>query len=319
LIPVARKLDLLAKPGEHRMHEQPTPLVGGIAIFLSMAASALFFSVQVPENLFLGMFLLMGFGIIDDRWTIPFWIRFVVQIAAALLVIRGGVVLNDLGYLMSDELFTLGRWEIPLTVFAIVGVINAINMIDGLDGLAGVMLLVAISVILFWFQDTLSENRIQLLLVMVSALAGFLVFNIRFLRPARVFLGDSGSMSLGLFVAWIFVADSQAPVRLFPPVASLWILMIPLFDTVGVMLRRILRGHSPFHADRLHTHHLLLAMGMSVNGVLVLLGGSAIVMAFTGLWAVSAGVAESTLFLIFLGLFAFYVLLVETGERVFGK
>jgi len=316
-IPLAFRLKLLAVPGEHRLHENSTPLTGGIAIFLSIVITGRIFYVDFPLSLLFAMTLVFVFGVVDDRWTVPFWVRFVVQIAAALILVNDGVILKDLGHLVSEQLVILGRWQTALTVFSIVGVINAVNMIDGLDGLVGLIIFVAIACVLSLLLLDQSLNEILMCLLVLGSISGFLVFNLRFFknRPARVFMGDAGSMFLGVFLSWILIRYSQSLTLHFPPVLALWVLIIPLFDTVGVMLRRIFHGHSPFHADRRHTHHLLEGMGLSVNQTLAVIVGISAVSGIFGIVGYQSGIAESTLFFLFLALFAVYVIGMEIGQH----
>ena len=153
--------------------------------------------------------------------------------------------------------------------------------------------------------------------MMAGALDGFLLFNFRFSRnaPVRVFMGDSGSLFLGLFVVWLLLGNSQGLDRSFPPAVALWILTIPLFETVGVMMRRIARGRSPFSADRLHTHHLLMESGYSVIETVLILVLTSAVFALVGLSAWNAGVPESLLFYTFLGFFFGYLVLMEIKQH----
>jgi len=319
--PLAFRFKLLAIPGAHRHHETSTPLTGGIAIFLSLIITIKLFSLEISQALVLAMTLVMGFGIVDDRWTVPFWIKFVVQVIAALLLVNDGLVLENLGYLFSEEIFTLGRWQWALTVFSIVGVINAINMIDGLDGLVGFIVAVALVSILYLVPMGQNINEVMILAAVLGGLAGFLCFNLRISqnKPAKVFMGDAGCMFLGVFLAWLLIKYSQGSTVYYPPVVALWVLTIPLFDTVGVMLRRIFRGRSPFHADRLHTHHLLIKFGISDFQTLGIIVGAAVICGVFGIVAFQSGIRESTLFAVYIGLFAIYILSMELGQRAIQK
>jgi undecaprenyl-phosphate alpha-N-acetylglucosaminyl 1-phosphatetransferase len=311
----ALEYGLVAEPGEHRQHTKATPLIGGLGIFLSFFIISVLFGRHLPVSCYVAFGLMVALGVVDDRWEIPFWIRFIVQIAASYLLVVDGLLLHDLGNLVSEERFTLGRWSVPLTIFSMVGVINAVNMIDGLDGLLGGLLVVMLSVIGVVMGPS-HPYQIAVFIV-AGALGGFLLFNFRFSKdiPARVFMGDAGSLFMGLFVAWLLVGNSQGPDRSFPPVVALWILAIPLFDTVGVMLRRIARGRSPFSADRLHTHHLLMESGFGVIAAVLLLVLSSALFALIGLYAWNAGVSERLLFYIFLVLFFSYLALMEMNQH----
>ncbi|HKJ23095.1 MAG TPA: undecaprenyl/decaprenyl-phosphate alpha-N-acetylglucosaminyl 1-phosphate transferase, partial [Gammaproteobacteria bacterium] len=213
-----------------------------------------------------------------------------------------------LGHLSGSGPVELGGWEIPFTVFSAVGVINALNMIDGLDGLAGSLALVALVSLSFTVLHSGHSASAHLLLIAVAVVVAFLLFNLRFSerRPARVFMGDSGSMFLGFVLTWYVIELSQGPVRVIAPVTALWVLAIPLFDAVYIMFRRMLMGLSPFAADRDHLHHLLQTLGLSAVQTLVVIVTAAVVLALFGLYGLYHGFSEARMFYGFLGLFALY-------------
>lgn len=306
---------LMGHPGEHRRHAVPTPLVGGIAIFSGLLMAVLVTGAwrEIDAALAGGAVLMVLTGILDDRWELPFWLRFLAQMLAAWMMVRfGGLVLRDLGPLFSADTANLGAWAIPLTIFAAVGVINALNMVDGMDGLAGSLALTAVSGLVFLLFLNGQEADASALAVFGVAVAAFLVFNIRRGGSrARVFLGDAGSMLIGFVLAWFLVKSSQGVDRSIHPVTALWLLALPLFDAVGVLLRRSLRGRSPFAADRIHVHHLLLDAGWSVSGTLLSLVALAALLAGIGIAAQVAGVPDRYLFLFFLCLFTIYLVAAE--------
>ena len=168
------------------------------------------------------------------------------------------------------------------TIFATVGVINALNMSDGADGLAGGLSLIALLGMAYVADgaDLASERTLLLLLAVV--VVGFLLFNIRlpWQHRARVFMGDAGSMFLGFAITWFFISLSQGEERAMAPVAALWLLMIPLFDTVWLILWRFSQGRSPTSSDVGHLHHVLQMTGMgaatSVWVMLAIAAGGAV-------------------------------------------
>jgi len=186
-----------------------------------------------------------------------------------MMVFWGGVALHDLGELAFGAPLELGFLAIPFTLFATIGVINALNMIDGIDGLSGSVSLVTLFLLAVVAFTGGASDYALLALGLLGGVAGFLFFNLRFLsqRRARVFLGDNGSMLLGFLFAWLLIALSQGPGRVITPVTALWLLSIPLMDTLGVMLRRIWLGKSPFRPDRHHLHHLFIRAGFRVQDI----------------------------------------------------
>lgn len=276
------KLNLLAHSGEHRQHEKPTPLVGGLAMYCAVVIVLIVFFLLFEQahslliyHYIAGASLLMIVGVLDDRFHMSFVVRIIVQIIAAMIMVAQGNILYSLGELFTTSTLLLGRFSVPLTIFAVVGVINALNMIDGLDGLAGGIGFISFCFLLiFPFDPTYA----MIILVWLGALLGFLLFNFRFKQPARVFMGDAGSTLMGYTLAWILIYGSQQAVetvaepRYFAPIFAVWVLALPLFETISLMLLRVFEGKSPFHADRGHMHHHILSRTHSVKlTVLILL------------------------------------------------
>jgi UDP-GlcNAc:undecaprenyl-phosphate/decaprenyl-phosphate GlcNAc-1-phosphate transferase len=310
LIPVARRVGLVDCPGGRKCHEGPVPLVGGIAMFWGFlfAVPTLAVPPATLHGLLQGAFLLLLVGILDDFHELSSPVRVLTQITAALVMVYlGNVQLNDLGHLISHNLLTLGVWAVPFTVFATVGVINAVNMADGVDGLAGILMLVALATLAGLASVAGRAADAAVLLVLVSTVVAFLALNLRIGRPrALVFMGDAGSMFLGFAVAWFCISLSQGDMPAMTPVTALWVFALPLFDTVSLMLRRIVRGRSPFAADREHFHHILLAAGYTVNQSVAIISGVALTLATTGVAGYYLQVPEHLMFLSLLGLFALY-------------
>lgn len=262
-IPIARQVGLVDKPGARKRHREETPLVGGIAMFGAFVITMVFNHLYVNEMLGLlsGAFLLTILGILDDYHELNVWSRFIGQTLATLIMFfLGGKSVENLGPLFGENDITLGFISLPFTIFATIGIINAINMVDGADGLAGGVSLIAFS--FFVFFASLSGNRMNLvvLVTLIAVVLAFLLFNFRFPgRPcALIFMGDAGSMFLGFALCWFAVDLSQGNFHAMKPVTALWILAVPLFDTVAVMVRRITNGLSPFTSDCKHLHHLLM-------------------------------------------------------------
>jgi UDP-GlcNAc:undecaprenyl-phosphate GlcNAc-1-phosphate transferase len=260
-----------------KAHEGRVPLIGGVAMFCGFALATLTLD--------------MGLSAYRSFFA-----------AAAMLVVVG--ILDDMHELSSRARFA----EIVFTVFATVGVINALNMSDGLDGLAGGLSLVALLGLGHVAGSAGLDGERNLLVMLAVVVAGFLYFNMRlpWRRRALVFMGDAGSMFLGFAITWFFIAMSQGEERAMPPVAALWLLMIPLFDTVWLILWRFSQGRSPTSSDVGHLHHVLQMAGMSATASVWVMLGIAALGAMAGIAALEAGVAESTMFYGFLALFASY-------------
>jgi len=298
---LAPKLKLLALPGEHRAHEDPTPMVGGLAIYIALTFGLLLDSGY--KSFLPCLFLLCAVGALDDRYALPSVVRFIAQgLAAYLMILLTGVSLLDLGYLFSfDNKVLLGSWSTPMTIFAVIGVINAVNMSVGIDGLAGSLVFLVLTAFLL-----IGNPNQGLILISLAAIGGFLFWNLRLGRlSAHVFMGDAGSTMLGLLLAYLLIQHSQFTDGIWP-VTALWLLALPLIDAVAVLLVRPLRGASPFTADRIHYHHQLIDRGVSVNGTLAIaLVLQGLLIAF-GVFLLQMRVADHIQLAIFLSVFVCY-------------
>lgn len=298
LRPVAMRVGLVDVPDRRKNHHGPIPLVGGVAIFASVLAACLIpqltgLSLRVPEVLSFAVasVILVGVGLADDLVELSPAARFVAETVAALVMVFGAdVILSDLGHMnLSGGKLELGIAALPFTVFATIGVINALNMCDGLDGLSGSQTLVSLTG--FGLAVALHGGHadIGLLLVLAGSVVGFLLFNMRLpgrLR-ASIFLGDAGSMFLGFALTWFAISLSQGPSPVIKPAAALWFIMVPIMDAVAMMLRRIVRGRSPFTPDREHLHHVFLLAGFDVNqtvGAMALLGAGGVAVGLVSTW-----------------------------------
>lgn len=257
----------------------PFPALSGLSVAGTELVSFLAASV-----------VLVGVGVVDDFVELSPLTRFLAQAAAALAMIFGAdVVLGDLGGMSwSGAVLPLGVLAVPFTIFTTVGVINALNMCDGLDGLSGSQALVSLGgfAIALALWGRLSEG--SLLMVLGGGIIGFLLFNLRLPGRSRasIFLGDAGSMFLGFALTWFAISLSQGPDRVIKPTAALWFIMVPIMDAVAMMLRRLVRGRSPFSPDREHLHHIFLLAGYSVNQTVA-------TMALLGICGVCMGLAST--------------------------
>ena len=322
LAPRAERYGLIDHPDSTRKHHaDKTPTVGGLAIMAGLSLTALLtgFGARLPAAFWASYFIVALTGAFDDRFDLGPYIKFAAQIAAALLMIHWGpLVLNSLGNLVSMEALTLGRYAALLTVFAVIGVINAVNLCDGADGLAGGLVFIAV----FWIAvmagaAVAHADTLALALGLLGCIAAFLVFNLRspWRSRAAIFLGDAGSLSLGFVLAWLTVAAAREDAQLFPPVTAIWLVAIPISDTIVCMSRRLLKGQSPFRADRTHLHHILIDLGMPVARAVALIHLLAFALAGTGVAGWAMRVPEHLMFYTAMAVFVAYILLVQYGLR----
>jgi UDP-GlcNAc:undecaprenyl-phosphate GlcNAc-1-phosphate transferase len=297
------------KPCHRKQHQKHTPLIGGISIYFAILVT-LFFNDNPIANqtaFITAATLLVCVGLIDDYKGLSVKIRLVAQITAALIMAEfAGIKITNIGDLLGFGDIQLGGFATAFTVFAVVGGINAFNMVDGIDGLAGSLALVSITSIAAVSWILQDWTLVKYCLIFMAAILAFLLFNLRIFgrTSAKIFLGDTGSTLFGFTICWFAVYASQGEKSLITPITVLWIIALPLADSVCIMLRRLTKGRSPFNPDREHLHHLFTVAGYSVNETLSILVAFSVGLCFVGLTAsVFLGVPEPVLFLSFIFLF----------------
>jgi UDP-GlcNAc:undecaprenyl-phosphate/decaprenyl-phosphate GlcNAc-1-phosphate transferase len=274
--PLAHRWGWLDLPSTLKTHQDPTPMIGGPAIFVGIALAVAYSGATLGANhLLLDVFPLLLLGLVDDIWKLRPSSRLIIQVAVvAQIIIVHSASFVSLGDLFGTGNIYLGVWTIPFTLFAMVGLINAINLSDGMDGLAGGYSFIALLLLALVAGSLGAENLLITLLICLGAVSAFLLFNLRHPWRARasIFLGDSGSLILGMVLGIVAWKITQRPGPHMPPVVALWIFALPLMDTVAIMIRRMAQGKSPLQGDRQHLHHLLQDAGFSHGqGVAVLL------------------------------------------------
>lgn len=309
--PLALMLGMVDSPCLRKRHEGAIPLIGGIVIYFSTCFSGLIFDFWFSNNatgLFLLAFPILVVGIADDRWGLSARFRFVVEIICCFIAAKYyGIQLDSVGELLPGMVISLGVFALPFTIVSLVGVVNAFNMTDGVDGLAGgLAFLIFLSLAIFSYKTDL--NLTLQLATFAAAIFGFLLFNSRFFGRARasIFMGDAGTLFIGFSIGWYLILLSQGSHSIITPAAALWLFATPLFDTVSVMTRRILRGQSPFHADREHLHHIFLLAGFGVNGSVLIILCFQLVFIFYAFASLYFGIPEWISFALFLALFGVY-------------
>jgi len=272
---VARRVGLVDVPDARKRHRQSVPLVGGLAVWASLIVLVLLSSVSLGSYRILAFCLLiiLAIGLLDDLKEVSAHLRIVVQIVvASILVYFGDVVVRSVGEVFFvAKPYGLGYAAIPFSIVAVVGTINAFNMIDGHDGLAGFMLVIPLAALtgLCYFSGV---PYWSLVLLITVTLLPFLFFNLGFAGSnCKVFLGDAGSMSLGLLLVFLLIRFSHPEEGVLKVTSAPWLIALPLLDMIGVMVFRMREGRSPFHSDRFHIHHLLLGLGWSEVRVLTVL------------------------------------------------
>ena len=278
---------------ERRVHKQPIPRMGGLAIFAGFVVSVLLcvdMSMQIM-GLLLGAVIIATMGALDDILCLNPWIKLLGQLLAALVAIRCGIVFDAIsnpGFLKGAETIPIGWLSYPVTVLWIIACTNAVNLIDGLDGLAvGVSAISSLSMMVVSMLVPFSTGSIPLILAcLAGSCFGFMPYNV---NPAKIFMGDVGSQFLGFVLSCVSIMGLfkfHAIITFLVPLLSL---AVPLGDTFFAFFRRILHGQSPFHADRGHIHHKLLAMGMNQKQAVAVLYAISAVLGFVAVLIAGPG------------------------------
>ncbi len=296
VIALAPRIGAMDRPSSRKVHKVPTPRLGGVSIFLSFFLSLLTLLVLDPTSLamtwlsrqeglaLLGCLLaIVLLGVWDDIRELKASHKFLVQFVLANIIYFAGLRISHVTHPFDREMLYLGLFQYPVTILWIVGITNAFNLIDGLDGLAAGVATIAFLVIgpISFINGHTASGVIALLVA--GSLLGFLRYNF---NPARIFLGDSGSLFLGLLLSVLSLQSSTKGTATFAIMIPMLALGLPIMDTLLAMIRRFLRSFQPeeqkssslvgrlksmFVPDKSHIHHRLLARGMSQRKVVLML------------------------------------------------
>ncbi len=290
----ARKVGAVDLPSGRRIHTRPTPRLGGLAIMGAVLVPTLYYLPASPQAraLLVGAVLVGALGAVDDIFGLDPIIKLVGQVACAAVPVAAGLTIDHIT-LPVLGVHNLGAMQYPLTILWFVAIVNMINFIDGMDGLAAGV--AGLSAIMFAILAASLDRADPAILAaaIAGACAGFLVFNF---HPAKVFMGDSGSMFLGFVLAGVAVngvVKSAATVALLGP---LLVLSIPILDTSFVIMRRIKNRQPVYMADRSHFHHRFFTIGwgqrktvLAMYAWCVLLGAFALAIRFVPVRTRSGG------------------------------
>lgn len=285
IIIIAKKKKLYDEPDDKRkFHKQPIPSLGGLGMFIGFILSILLtinFASQAPEfQFYIAAFLLIFFlGIKDDIMILSASKKFIGQLlVAGILIYKANLLITNMYGLFG--VYGLNTFcSYSLTVFAIVVIINAFNLIDGVDGLAGGLGLISSVVFAIFFLVNRNIPYAVLGFSFAGCLLAFLYYNF---HPARIFMGDTGSLMIGLVNSILVIKFIQegSTYTLYPinaaPAVGFGILLLPLMDTLRVFAIRVIQGRSPFSPDRNHIHHLFLSKGFNHKSITVICVLSAI-------------------------------------------
>jgi len=324
LIPLAKKIGLVDHPSDRKQHKGRIPLIGGIAIAVSFSLSMLLFPQSFGDLrlLFFCIGLITVVGVLDDHRELAPHMRVAAQFIAALVLVLAG----DTTIVFIGDIFGISRplglsfLAIPFSIIAIIGIINAFNMIDGHDGLAGSVSVIGLLglLLLSYFRATPSDQQYVLIMLLLAALVGvFLLFNLGLLgRNNQVFLGDAGSMLLGLVMVFLLIKFSQREVPIVSAAAAPWIVGIPFLDLFSIVTFRLLSRSSPFNGDRNHLHHSLRALGLGKFKTLFILLFAQIIFTMIGVFGTLLEWPDAILFWSLIPILSLAIFVQHKAQRV---
>ena len=298
------KIGAVVQPREDRWHQQPTPYLGGVGIFLGFAI-AVIVSGRIGEldwGILIAGTIAFLLGLADDIWDLSPQSKLGGLFLAAIVV----VVFGDI-----TAFFPFQLANIIISIIWLVGIANAVNLLDNMDGLAAGTVIIASGFMAYFFYRAGNEQFVMLSLAVSGATLGFLVFN---LPPASIFMGDSGSLFLGITLASLAIAREPQASNVFAIIGiPTLIFLLPILDTTMVSLTRLLRGQSPTRGGRDHTSHRLIALGLSERQTLLVLMGIGLIS------GISAVVIESFNYYLSLALIPLVVLIFALFSAYLGK
>ena len=306
ILKIAKAKSIVDNPGNRKLQKQPVPILGGVVVFFGIAVGLMFFKTMFYQTALLPVLaasiIMLYVGTIDDIMDVSPVKRLLIEVGVSLLLVYGSrsCIMHFQG-LWGVEWIPLGL-AIPLTVLTIVGLVNAINMIDGIDGLLpglGILILGFLGLLCFLAHD---YSNAALVAVSIGSLMTFWLHNV-FGQESKMFLGDGGSMLLGIIISWLIISILGGHFHVSQYVAGLTgfnlascclaVVGIPVAAPIRVMFARIFQGRSPLKPDNNHLHHLFLACGcthlatsFSIMGMVL-----AIVLAFLLAWIAGASPA----------------------------
>lgn len=282
VLSIAIAKNIVDNPDARKLQKRPIPVMGGLAVFLGLTfgfmIAMIFADCADLFPVYAAMTIMLYVGMADDITDLSPAVRFVIEIAVvAFMAIMSRCAINDFHGLFG--IGVISPWlSLPLTIFAAVGIINAINLIDGVDGLSSGYCVMACIMFGAMFYAVGNESMTVMAAVAAGAMIPFFFHNV-FGMTSKMYMGDGGTLVMGTLMA-IFVLqtlDAQSPcasgccanVGLIP--FTLAVLSIPVFDTLRVMLSRMMRHVSPFHPDKTHLHHIFIELGFSHSGTFVVI------------------------------------------------
>lgn len=301
IMKLAVRIGATDKPNLRKVHQNIMPRLGGLAIFIGVAAgffvSGLY--TQRITGITVGALLIIIIGILDDVYELSAKVKLIGQIIVASVVVSTGLTIDFISIPFIDK-YNLGILAIPVTIFWIVAITNAINLIDGLDGLAAGISAIVIATIGIMAGLAGKVMILSLALILLGSIIGFLFYNF---YPAKIFMGDTGALFLGYSISILSLLGLYKSVTLFSFVVPIIILGVPIFDTTFAIIRRLVNKQSIVAPDKSHLHHRILAFGISHRNTVLIIYGFGILFSVSAVMFTSATLWGSLLIIFLLLIF----------------
>ena len=251
----AKIFNLLDQNDYRKIHYGKIPLIGGITIYSTLILNLYLFNVNLNDIfliVFYSSFIIIIIGILDDIYNIPPYIRLLFQIISITIIINSGLSITSINY--NGYSYSFGVFGYLFTTLCLVTVINAYNFIDGIDGLCSSIFLIPLLFIIFILFNQSRYNEIELFLTLFIVVLIFLIINLGFIKSLKIFLGDNGSTFLGFLLGCFLIYLSELKIieTFFVP----WLIAIPIYDLIRVIIYRLIRNINPTNPDRIHVHHI---------------------------------------------------------------
>lgn len=312
LLKPAAHLGLVDVPAKRKVHDVPTPKIGGLAMILALMVLAPFYfpSGRLQDlGVFVaaGIFFLIGLQSDRDEW--PARWRYLAQLGFTITIaLSSDLLIKQLGDLLGLGTIQLLLLAVPFTAFCVTCLVNGFNLLDGADGVLAMVSAPILLALAGCAQQSGASELATWLWLMLGALLGFAAYNLRLPGRARavVFLGDAGSLMLGAFITFSVINLTQQPGAFLRPIDVVWIAGLPILDTVNVVWGRVVEGRSVFKPGKDHLHHRLLARGLGHGQVSAVMGALSAVLVFIGVVAAYAQWTEAWVGGVFVCLAACY-------------
>ena len=313
--PISSKIGLVDYPNHRKLHTEITPLTGGISVFVAVFINLLLIGEinTILVSYLISVSIIFVLGVFDDIYDLSSGLRFIVQLVVGFsLCYFSNIQIENLGDLFALGDVNLGVFSYVFTTLVIVATINAFNMLDGADGLLGSVSLIAFFSLGFIYYMKGDSLLTTYSLILFSSVIPFFLCNIGIIEKYKIFLGDSGSMIIGLSIIWLLMLGTRGETHHFSSTTALWIVALPFMDMLRVIFTRKLNKKSMFKADRSHLHHVLQGTSLSQQTSIFIIAVLSLVLSFTGIIFDYFQVPLSLSLMVFFIAFYFYVRVINS-------